>query len=147
LVVFSLSLCPIFPLLLPLSVLFFSVSFLPPVPALSFPLSSCSTFIHDLNSLSRVQKVFFVGFGLNFHWEEEGRERHPAEHAVATGRLWEEERAPSLSPCIYTSHKLRWGVWGWVRGVLVRLLVCLKLVLPLPLSSLGESDLFPQVFN
>jgi hypothetical protein len=49
----------------------------------------------------------------------------------------------SLSLCIYTSHKLRWGVWGWVRGVLVRVLVCLKSVLPLPPSSLRQSNLFP----
>jgi hypothetical protein len=114
---------------------------------LSSPLSSCSTFIHDLNSLSRVQQVFFAGFGLNFCWEEGGRERHAAEHAVVASRLWEKEGSPSLSPCIYTSHKLRWGVWGWVRCVLVCVLVCLKPVLPLPLSSLGQSDLFPQVFN
>jgi len=43
-----------------------------------------------------------------------GKERH----AAAAGRLWEKKGSPSLSPCIYTSHKLRWGVWGWVRGVL-----------------------------
>jgi hypothetical protein len=50
----------------------------------------------------------------------------------------------SLSPCIYTSYKLRWGFWGWVRGVLVRVLVCLKPVLPLPLGSLRQPDCFPN---
>jgi hypothetical protein len=69
---------------------------------------------------------------LIFHWEEGGKERH----AAAADRLWEEEGSPPLSPCIYTSHKLRWGVWGWVKGVLIRVLVCLKPVLPLPLGSL-----------
>jgi hypothetical protein len=79
---------------------------------LSFPLSSCSTFIYDLNSLSHVQEVFFAGFGLNFRWEEGEKERHAAGHAATAGKLWEEEGSPSLSlsPCIYTSHKLRWGV-------------------------------------
>jgi hypothetical protein len=52
----------------------------------------------------------------------------------------------SLFLCIYTSHKLRWGVWGWVRGVLVPVWVCLKLVLPLPFSSLRQSGLFPKLF-
>ena len=120
---------------------FFFCQFLPTRSSpLSLPLSGCSAFIHDLNSLSRVQEVFFVGCGLNFYWEKGGRERH----AAAAGRLWEEKGLPSLSLCIYTSHKLRWGVWGWVRGVLVRVLVCLKLVLPLPLGSLRQLDCFPN---
>ena len=33
------------------------------------------------------QNEFFAGFGLNFHWEEGGKERHGAEHAAAAGRL------------------------------------------------------------
>jgi hypothetical protein len=69
------------------------------------PLSGCSAFIHDLNSLSHVQEVFFVGFGLNFCWEEGGKERHVAEHAAATtGRLWEEEGSPSLSFFAFILH-------------------------------------------
>jgi hypothetical protein len=84
LVVFSLFISPIFPFLLPLSVLFFFYQFPPPVLApFPFPLSSCPTFIHDLNSLSRVQEVFFAGCGLNFYWEKGGKERH----AAAAGRL------------------------------------------------------------
>ena len=118
-----------------------SVSFFPPIPApFSFPLNSFLAFTHNLNSLSHAQEVFFAGFGLNFCWEEGGKERH----AAAAGKLWEEEGSPSLSLCIYTSYKLRWGVWGWVRGVLVRVLVCLKLVLPLPLGSLRQLDCFPN---
>jgi hypothetical protein len=67
---------------------------------LSFPLSSCSTFIYDLNSLSHVQEVFFAGFGLNFRWEEGGKERYTA----AAGRLWEKEGSPSLSLFAFILH-------------------------------------------
>jgi len=81
---------------------------------------------------------------LNFCWEEGGKERHVVEHAVAASRIWEEEGSPFLSPCIYTSHKLRWGVWGWFRCVLVRVLVYLKPILPLPFGSLRQPDFFPN---
>ena len=40
---------------------------------------------------------------------------------------------------------MRWGVQGWFRCVLVPILVCPKPVLPLPLSSLRQSGLFPKL--
>ena len=98
-----------FPLLLPLSVLFlFFFVFCQFLPIhsrpLSYPLNSCSTFIYDLNSLSHVQDVFFAGFGLNFCWEEGGKERHAAEHTAASCSLWEEEGSPFLSLLAFILH-------------------------------------------
>ena len=37
--------------------------------------------------------------------------------------------------CIYTTHQMKWVVWGWFRCVLILVLVYLKPVLPLPPSS------------